>query len=171
MTLEPVKACGWKDWEVENQPPHFLPKRHRSVEWERVGWYVGGHMTRVLLGDVPYPTPLDKHPPLTRNAPSNQPCLRVFRATVREREINEGALADEKRDFRNRRTPDTYRARGERGGLHDAVHCATTCVGAVGERSHEPVARRVTRGAVLEVVSMRERRFCEQITKSAGSGI
>jgi len=68
-------------------------------------------------------------PRIARDAP------RVNRRVRFPRRRSEGARREKQRRVEKRRasitgSPDigAYRARGEGRGLHDAVHCATTCV-------------------------------------------
>ena len=122
----------WKDWKVRhgerNQPPHFLPKR-RARRWTRVGGLRGGHTAGRRRARVPRNSPPRARPRFARDAARIARRARFPSAPFRRsaKRISAGGKASK---IDERMAPDTvtYRARGERGSLHDAVHCATTCV-------------------------------------------
>lgn len=131
VTLEPVKACG-SDWKVRhgegrNQPPHFLPKRRVRYRWTRVCGLEDG--TRRVGGAHEYRAiprhSLARH---SREAPLGSRAGRVFRARrSEERDANQRRWKSVENRYGTAPDIETYRARDERGSLHDAVHCATTC--------------------------------------------
>ena len=161
VTLEPVKACG-SDWKVgqRNQPPHFLPKRRVRCRWTRAGGYGTAHEGQEARKSTVH-APATRTPGIhSRRRSDHAPGAFSERADGARSVSSAGGKAS-KNDMGPRRTS-RLTVRAARGEA-----CMTPCIVvrlvafAVGEQSHEPVARRVTRGPYVRRTRSESRRFIQ----------